>query len=294
METTSVSIDLLSGFKRMSTKLSIVQEPETTGKDVLKLPWKRLVQLACTGTTSIFFWHTWYASLARWDTDFEVVVKGRRLVLHGQHSNEVIPEGQKERRDSYKERGCISHCFVIDRRGARSLKRESPSSFGLAIDFSLILLLYVPGKKGWRGRRQMSTTVDPFQRELVIPFEMDDTLYCSGDDQQSEHWASKMISSYETVWKSAAVSCQAWGWCGLKEREIDYIMILFLYYGHGYKSIAPRRSTLKASPTLPSAQVSLVPLYIFVQYWDLYLFAPNLNPPILATSSHGFFWYRRR
>ena len=86
METTSFSVVLLSGFKRMSTKPS---EPETTGKAVLKLPWKKI------SLVSMYWnnvdWHTWYLSLARWDTDFKVVAKVRRPVSHGQHSKDVSP-----------------------------------------------------------------------------------------------------------------------------------------------------------------------------------------------------------
>ena len=67
-------------------------------------------------------------------------------MFHGQHSKDVNPESQKERRDSCKERGCISHCFVIDI-GARSVKQDSPSSFGLAIDFEARSNLICPGKR---------------------------------------------------------------------------------------------------------------------------------------------------
>ena len=55
-------------------------------------------------------------------------------MFHGQHFKDVNPESQKERRDSCKERGCISHCFVVGIGSARAAKRESLSSFDLAID----------------------------------------------------------------------------------------------------------------------------------------------------------------
>jgi hypothetical protein len=105
------------------------------------------ISLVVMHWNNIVDWHTWYPWLARWNTNFEVVANGRRTVFHGQYSTDVSTESQKERRNSCKERGCISHWIMVN------IVRQT-SSFELAIDFALVLLLYVVGREGWRGRQK--------------------------------------------------------------------------------------------------------------------------------------------